>query len=347
MLKAQGLRSVRDGQQILANVDVIVEPGESLAVTGPSGSGKTTLLSLLAGLARPTAGEVYIDGKPLTSFAGPAIGVAVILQGYGMVSLLTAAENIEVAMRAAGRSPAVATRAAREVLAHLGLEAHADQLVEELSGGQQQRTAVARALALEPRLLIADEPTAELDPAARAIALARMFEVAVNGGSLVLATHDPEVAARCDRILDLSEGSSGEGALPGQAPSDQPPPDQEPPSPGRPDQAVSDQPTAFRSAVVLSPPGSLAAEQRAPADLPADLPPGGQFPAEQPPAEQPPAGYLPADQPPTGQVPGGQLEAGYLPVDLPSGGPLEAGYLPVDMPSGGPPWAGFPPADQP
>ena len=106
MLKAQGLRSVRDGQQILANVDVIVEPGESLAVTGPSGSGKTTLLSLLAGLARPTAGEVYIDGKPLTSFAGPALGVAVILQGYGLVSLLTAAENIEVAMRAAGRSPA-------------------------------------------------------------------------------------------------------------------------------------------------------------------------------------------------------------------------------------------------
>ena len=122
-------------------------------------------------------------------------------------------------MRAAGRSPAVATRAAREMLAHLGLEAHADQLVEELSGGQQQRTAVARALALEPRLLIADEPTAELDPAARAVALARMFEVAINGGSLVLATHDPEVAARCDRILDLSEGGPGHGALPGQAPA--------------------------------------------------------------------------------------------------------------------------------
>ena len=135
-------------------------------------------------------------------------------------------------MRAAGRSPAVATRTAREVLAHLGLEAHADQLVEELSGGQQQRTAVARALALEPRLLIADEPTAELDPAARAVALARMFEVAINGGSLVLATHDPEVAARCDRILDLSDGGAGQGALPGQAPADQPPPEQGHPEPG-------------------------------------------------------------------------------------------------------------------
>jgi putative ABC transport system ATP-binding protein len=223
MLKAQGLRSVRDGQEILASVDVIVEPGESLAVTGPSGSGKTTLLSLLSGLARPTAGEVYIDGKPLTSFAGPALGVAVVLQGYGLVSLLTAAENIEVALRAAGRSPAFAIRAAREMLAHLGLEAHADQLVEELSGGQQQRTAVARALALEPRLLIADEPTAELDSAARAVALARMFEVAINGGSLILATHDPEVAARCDRILDLS------GVASDLAPAVQAPPDQAPP----------------------------------------------------------------------------------------------------------------------
>ena len=314
MLKAQGLRSVRDGQQILASVDVIVEPGESLAVTGPSGSGKTTLLSLLSGLARPTAGEVYIDGKPLTSFAGPALGVAVVLQGYGLVSLLTAAENIEVAMRAAGRSPAVATRAAREILAHLGLEAHADQLVEELSGGQQQRTAVARALALEPRLLIADEPTAELDPAARAIALARMFEVAANGGSLVLATHDPEVAARCDRTLDLSEGSSGPGALPGQAPADQPPPDQGPPSLGLPDPAGPDPPTAFQPAVALSPLGSLAAEQRAPVDLPADQPPAGQLEA----------GYLPVDQ-----LPAGQPATGYLPGELPAPGVPRAEQPPL------------------
>ena len=273
MLKAQGLRSVRDGQQILANVDVIVEPGESLAVTGPSGSGKTTLLSLLSGLARPTAGEVYIDGQPLTSFAGPALGVAVVLQGYGLVSLLTAAENIEVAMRAAGRPPAVATRAAREMLAHLGLEAHADQLVEELSGGQQQRTAVARALALEPRLLIADEPTAELDPAARAVALARMFEVALNGGSLILATHDPEVAARCDRILDLSEGSPATGSPPGQAAVGQPPTDPVPASPAPADQAGADQLSAPRPAIELSTLGPLAAEQRAPVDRPAEEPP--------------------------------------------------------------------------
>jgi putative ABC transport system ATP-binding protein len=204
MLKARGLGYVRDGQQILDRIDVTVEPGESLAVTGPSGSGKTSLLAILSGLAAPTAGDVYIDGALLTGFAGPALGVSVVLQGYGLVSLLTAAENVEIALRAAGRPPSGAARDARAALAQLGLEPHADQLVEELSGGQQQRTAVARALALQPRLLIADEPTAELDPVARAVALARMFEVSAAGGSLVLATHDPEVAERCDRVLDLS-----------------------------------------------------------------------------------------------------------------------------------------------
>jgi putative ABC transport system ATP-binding protein len=105
MLKARGLRYVRDGQPILSGVDVSVEPGESLAVTGPSGSGKTSMLAVISGLTVPTAGEVYIDGTLLTGFAGPASGVAVVLQGYGLVSLLTAAENIEVALRAAGRAP--------------------------------------------------------------------------------------------------------------------------------------------------------------------------------------------------------------------------------------------------
>ena len=203
MLDARGLRYVRDGQTILAGVDVTVDPGESLAVTGPSGSGKSSLLAVLAGMVRPAAGEVSLNGAPLTGFAGPVSGVAVVLQGYGLVSLLTAAENIEVALRAAGRPAAAAPATARAALAQLGLEAHADQLVEELSGGQQQRVAVARALALKPKLLIADEPTAELDPAARAVVLARIFDVVTGGGALVVATHDPEVAERCDRILDL------------------------------------------------------------------------------------------------------------------------------------------------
>jgi putative ABC transport system ATP-binding protein len=203
MLKANDVHYVRDGQVILARVNLLVDAGERLAVTGPSGSGKTSLLAILAGLARPTSGEVILDGTPITGVAGPDRGVAVVLQGYGLVPLLTAAENVEVALRAAGMRARGAVAAAREALDQVGLAAHADQLAEELSGGQQQRTAVARALALRPRLLIADEPTAELDPASRALVLARLFEVAAGAGALVLATHDAEVAAACDRILDL------------------------------------------------------------------------------------------------------------------------------------------------
>ena len=202
MLTASGLGYEKNGQVIVAGVDVAVEAGQSLAVVGPSGSGKTTLLAMLSGLYAPTKGQVQFAGAPLRA-SGPPAGMAVVLQNYGLVSLLTAAENIEIALRAAGRSPAQAIPAARSALAQLGLDAHADQLIEELSGGQQQRTAVARALALEPRLLIADEPTAELDAHARANVLGQMFGIAHGGGALVLATHDPEVAERCDSILEL------------------------------------------------------------------------------------------------------------------------------------------------
>lgn len=203
MLEARGLSYRRNGLQILDDVDLTLGPADSIAVTGPSGSGKTSLLAILAGMAKATTGSVVIDGRPLSGFAGPDLGVAVVLQGYGLVSLLTAAENVEIALRAAGHPARTARDAALKSLERLGLEPHADQLVDELSGGQQQRTAVARALALEPRLLIADEPTAELDPAARTLALARIFDVPESGGSLVLATHDPEVAERCRQVLDL------------------------------------------------------------------------------------------------------------------------------------------------
>jgi putative ABC transport system ATP-binding protein len=203
VLQAHGIRYVRDGQLILDGIDLSIEPGESLAVTGPSGSGKTSLLAILSGLTTPSSGQVYFDGKRVTGFAGSSAGVALVLQGYGLVSLLTAAENIEVALRAAGVPALAAQHAARVALDQLGLGAHAGQIVEELSGGQQQRVAVARALALRPRLLLADEPTAELDSAARTLALTRIFDLTTTGGSVILATHDPDVAERCSRSLDL------------------------------------------------------------------------------------------------------------------------------------------------
>jgi putative ABC transport system ATP-binding protein len=203
VLEARGIRYVREGQAILDGVDVTVPAGGSLAVVGPSGSGKTSLLAILSGLAPPSAGEVYVDGERRTGSRAPWAGVSMVLQGYGLVSLLTAAENIEIAVRAAGVPAREAQTVAAAALDDLGLGPHAGQIVEELSGGQQQRVAVARALARQPRLLIADEPTAELDQAARAVVLNRMLEVASRGGSVVLATHDIEVAERCDQVLDL------------------------------------------------------------------------------------------------------------------------------------------------
>ena len=203
MLEARGIRYVREGQLILDGVDVTVPAGSSLSVTGPSGSGKTSLLAILSGLTPPTAGEVFVGGERRTGSPPPWAGVSMVLQGYGLVSLLTAAENIEVAVRAGGMPAREAQAAAAAALDELGLGPHAGQIVEELSGGQQQRVAVARALARQPRLLIADEPTAELDLAARTIVLDRMLGLTGRGGAVVLATHDPEVADRCDQTLDL------------------------------------------------------------------------------------------------------------------------------------------------
>jgi putative ABC transport system ATP-binding protein len=201
ILEARGLRFEIGGRVILEDVDLDVGPGECLAIVGPSGSGKTTLLALLAGLATPTAGSVRVDGRPVDRISHADL--AVVLQGYGLVSLFTAAENVEAALRAAGREPREVGETATAALDSLGLTGHEEQLIEELSGGQQQRVAVARALALRPQLLIADEPTAEQDKASRQLVLDRLFDVRNRDGSLVIARHAPEVAERCDLVLEL------------------------------------------------------------------------------------------------------------------------------------------------
>jgi predicted ABC-type transport system involved in lysophospholipase L1 biosynthesis ATPase subunit len=197
-LEATGVRIARAGQVLIDAVDLVVEPGQSVAVTGPSGSGKTSLLGVLAGVFPPEAGRVTLDGQPVEPHR-----VGIVLQGYGLVSLLTAAENIEVALRALGAAPTEASVAAAGSLAAVGLGELSGHLVEELSGGQQQRVSVARALAAKPALLIADEPTAEQDAATRDLVLGCLFAVVDRGGSLIFATHDPDVAARCDRQLPI------------------------------------------------------------------------------------------------------------------------------------------------
>ncbi|PZG54560.1 ABC transporter ATP-binding protein [Spongiactinospora gelatinilytica] len=208
-LSCQSLTCEAGGREIFRDLSLEFRAGERVAVMGPSGSGKTTLLTTLAGLGPPASGQVLVGGVPLARDPSLRSQVALVFQSYGLLTLLTAAENVEVALRAAGRTGAEAMAAAVGPLARLGLAGHADHLIEELSGGQQQRVAVARALTLGPRVLLADEPTAEQDAGHREIVLTELLAVADRGGALVIATHDDEVAARCDRVVELRPAVRG------------------------------------------------------------------------------------------------------------------------------------------
>ena len=194
-------------QPVLRAVSATAVPGRILAVTGASGAGKTTLLWAMAGLLRPVQGGVSVDGVALRD-RDHAVHQRVVLvpQDNGLATILTAGENVQVALVAAGAKPGQARRLAAESLDLLGLSGQADQLVEELSGGQQQRTAIARGLALRGDVLLADEVTSELDAANRQRVLELLRAEADRGAAVVLATHDPDAAAGCDGELHLVDG---------------------------------------------------------------------------------------------------------------------------------------------
>ncbi|WP_213454229.1 ABC transporter ATP-binding protein [Rhizomonospora bruguierae] len=192
---------------VLRDVSATAWPGRVLAVTGPSGAGKTTLLAAMAGILRPAAGSVTVDGAPLRDRDhAVAERVVIIPQDNGLAAILTAGENLQVALIANGVPPTDARRLTSEKLERLGLSGQADQLVEELSGGQQQRTAIARGLALHGDVLLADEVTSELDAANRQRVLDLLHDEARRGAAVVFATHDPEAAAACDAELHLIDG---------------------------------------------------------------------------------------------------------------------------------------------
>jgi putative ABC transport system ATP-binding protein len=194
---------------VLTDVSVTVAPGQLLAVTGPSGAGKTTLLSAMAGLLRPVRGTVAVDGTPLRDRDhAVAQRVVIVPQDNGLAAILTAEENLQVALISGGLAPVEARRLTAEALDRLGLSGQADQLVEELSGGQQQRTAIARGLALRGDVLLADEVTSELDAQNRQRVLDLLRAEADRGTAVVFATHDPEAAAACDSELHLLDGNA-------------------------------------------------------------------------------------------------------------------------------------------
>jgi putative ABC transport system ATP-binding protein len=206
-LVAEDLVLTSGQHRLLDRVSLVAEPGRMLAVTGSSGSGKTTLLSVLGGLIRATSGTVAYDGQPVGTRNGePRAGTAFVLQTYGLVPTLTAEENISIALRSRGADPAEAIRHAAVALDRVAVGDLADRLIQELSGGQLQRVAVARALAVEPDVLLADEPTSELDERNRDLVVAEIRAEATRGALVVVATHDPEVAEMCDDSIHLVDG---------------------------------------------------------------------------------------------------------------------------------------------
>jgi putative ABC transport system ATP-binding protein len=193
--------------QILQTMSLVFHPGEVTAVSGPSGSGKTTVLSVAGGLQRPTRGSASYGDLPMWQGDGdPRHEVAFVLQVYGLVPILSARENVAIALRARGISPADANRTAVAQLRRFHVGDLGDRQVEELSGGQMQRVACARGFAVSPAILLADEPTSELDEGNREHVMAQLREEAHRGAVVVVATHDPAVVASGDRHYVLDDG---------------------------------------------------------------------------------------------------------------------------------------------
>lgn len=193
------------GVQALRGVGMVVESGQSVAVLGPSGSGKSSLLGAVTGLLRASAGQVLVFGGPV----GPASPVGVVLQspGRNLFAGATAAENVTVMQQVRGIGARAANARTGELLERVGLANVAGRRVRELSGGEQQRLAVAVALANRPRLLVADEPTSQIDAATGRLVTGLLRTAQTDDGmSVLVVTHDPAVAAVFDRTVHLRDG---------------------------------------------------------------------------------------------------------------------------------------------
>ena len=206
-LDVEGLTVTYGPVVAVRDVDLALSPGHLVAVTGPSGAGKSSLLWALAGAVRAAGGTVRlgtdrIDGRDLAA----RLGVVLIPQGNALASALTAEENVLVPLLASGVDAGEAAERTRGALAMVGLAESGRHLTEELSGGQQQRVAIARALAARATLLLADEPTSDLDSTNRERVIAALRAEAAAGAVVLMSTHDPEAAAEADAEIALDEG---------------------------------------------------------------------------------------------------------------------------------------------
>jgi putative ABC transport system ATP-binding protein len=198
---------------VLTDLDLTVQEGEFLALMGPSGSGKTTLLNLIAGLDRPTAGEVIVHGEDLARLSDGqttrwrADHVGFIFQLYNLIPVMTAQENVELPLLLTKLSRRARRERARTALRIVGLEGREDHYPRQLSGGQEQRVAIARAIVTDPYLLVADEPTGDLDRASAGEILDLLGQLNKEfAKTIVMVTHDPQAAERASRLLRLDKG---------------------------------------------------------------------------------------------------------------------------------------------
>jgi len=219
VIEAENLARIygRDENRVeaLAGVSLQVDRGEWVAVVGPSGSGKSTLMNLLGLLDLPTSGRYVLDGREVSGLRGGELAkarrelIGFVFQSYNLLPRQSARKNVELPMVYAGVRGAERKRRALEALERVGLSDRTDHKPPELSGGQKQRVAIARAVVNRPAILLADEPTGNLDTKSGEGILKRFGELSADGTTLVVVTHDMEVAARADRIVEVRDGRIG------------------------------------------------------------------------------------------------------------------------------------------
>jgi putative ABC transport system ATP-binding protein len=200
------------------SVNLTISQGDSVAIAGPSGSGKTTLLQLLGGFDRPTSGNVLFEGNDLATMRDGQLSAlrlrtfGFVFQQFNLIPTLTAAQNVEVALAPTGGSTASRREAVRRLLDSVGLAARADHVPSKLSGGEQQRVAIARALANEPHVLLADEPTGNLDSSTGAEIIDLLLSFSAEGRrTVIVVTHDTDIAARAHRVIQMHDGRLAAG----------------------------------------------------------------------------------------------------------------------------------------